>query len=89
MNWLVEERPTSARLRVQRGWRRALELTDGRIVVPINVGEKATLPARVTALGEAGHASTPTAGANAVPRLPSWSHGWRPTGPASLLPETR
>jgi len=37
--------------------------------VPINIGEKATLPALVTALGEAGHASTPTAGANAVPRL--------------------
>ena len=35
-------------------------LVDGRIVVPICVGEKACLVAMVTALGEAGHASTPT-----------------------------
>ena len=56
----------------------------------INVGEKATLPALVTALGRAGHASTPQAGANAVPRLATLigrlaDH--RP--PRRLLPETR
>ena len=70
MIWLVEARPD---LRVDyalnEGGGERLELADGRIVVPIDVGEKTTLPALVTALGEAGHASTPTAGANAVPRL--------------------
>jgi acetylornithine deacetylase/succinyl-diaminopimelate desuccinylase-like protein len=58
--------------------------------VTINVGEKATLPALVTALGRAAHASTPHAGANAVPRLATLigrlaAH--RP--PRRLLPETR
>jgi acetylornithine deacetylase/succinyl-diaminopimelate desuccinylase-like protein len=70
MVWLVEARPD---LRVDyalnEGGGERLALSDGRIVVPLEVGEKATLPTLVTALGEAGHASTPTAGANAVPRL--------------------
>ena len=70
MIWLVKARPD---LRVDyalnEGGGERLELADGRIVVPLEVGEKATLPTLVTALGEAGHASTPTAGANAVPRL--------------------
>jgi acetylornithine deacetylase/succinyl-diaminopimelate desuccinylase-like protein len=70
MVWLVEARPD---LRVDyalnEGGGERLELTDGRVVVPLEVGEKATLPTLVTALGEAGHASTPAAGANAVPRL--------------------
>ena len=70
MMWLVEARPD---LRVDyalnEGGGERLELSDGRIVVPLEVGEKATLPTLVTALGEAGHASTPAAGANAVPRL--------------------
>lgn len=70
MMWLVKARPD---LRVDfalnEGGGERLELADGRIVVPLEVGEKATLPILVTALGEAGHASMPTAGANAVPRL--------------------
>jgi acetylornithine deacetylase/succinyl-diaminopimelate desuccinylase-like protein len=33
------------------------------------VGEKGTLPVQITALGEAGHASQPTLGNNAVPML--------------------
>ncbi len=45
------------------------ELADGRVAMPINVGEKATLPVRVTALGEAGHASMPAMNRNAVPIL--------------------
>ncbi|MGH2699393.1 MAG: peptidase dimerization domain-containing protein [Actinomycetota bacterium] len=54
------------------------------------MGEKATLPAKITALGEAGHASTPTAGNNAVPLLAQLvqrlgRHQIKPT----LLPETR
>jgi acetylornithine deacetylase/succinyl-diaminopimelate desuccinylase-like protein len=68
--WLVKARPD---LRVDyalnEGGGERLALSDGRVVVPLEVGEKATLPVLVTALGEAGHASTPTSGANAVPRL--------------------
>jgi acetylornithine deacetylase/succinyl-diaminopimelate desuccinylase-like protein len=70
MVWLVKARPD---LRVDyalnEGGGERLALSDGRVVVPLQVGEKATLPTLVTALGEAGHASTPAAGANAVPRL--------------------
>jgi acetylornithine deacetylase/succinyl-diaminopimelate desuccinylase-like protein len=35
----------------------------------LSVGEKGTLPVRITAVGEAGHASVPTLGRNAVPLL--------------------
>ena len=70
MTWLVKERPDiRSDFALNEGGGDRLQLTDGRVVVPINIGEKATLAARVTALGEAGHASTPTAGSNAVPRL--------------------
>jgi acetylornithine deacetylase/succinyl-diaminopimelate desuccinylase-like protein len=70
MAWLVEERPDlRTDYAINEGGGDRLPLADGRVVVPINIGEKATLGARITALGEAGHASTPTTGANAVPRL--------------------
>lgn len=70
LKWLRLERPgIGADYSIDEGGGARLELRDGRVVVPINVGEKATLPVLVTALGEAGHASTPTAGSNAVPRL--------------------
>jgi acetylornithine deacetylase/succinyl-diaminopimelate desuccinylase-like protein len=70
LEWLSAERPDiRCDFSIDEGGGTRLELADGRVVVPINVGEKATLPVRVTALGEAGHASTPTAGDNAVPRL--------------------
>ena len=89
--WLVRERPGIATDYVlNEGASERLRLADGRTVVTINVGEKATLPARVTALGRSAHASTPHAGANAVPRLATLigrltAH--RP--PRRLLPETR
>ncbi len=68
--WLAGERPDiRADYVVNEGGGERIPLADGRVVIPICVGEKATLPALVTALGEAGHASVPTAGANAVPRL--------------------
>lgn len=68
--WLVGERPNlRTDYALNEGGGERLVLADGRVVVPIVVGEKATLPVLVTALGEAGHASIPTAGANAVPRL--------------------
>jgi acetylornithine deacetylase/succinyl-diaminopimelate desuccinylase-like protein len=70
MVWLVQERPDLATdYALNEGGGDRTVLADGRIVIPICVGEKACLPTMVTALGEAGHASTPTAGANAVPRL--------------------
>jgi acetylornithine deacetylase/succinyl-diaminopimelate desuccinylase-like protein len=70
MVWLVEARPDlRTDYAINEGGGGELVLADGRVVVTVEVGEKATLPALVTALGEAGHASTPTAGANAVPRL--------------------
>jgi acetylornithine deacetylase/succinyl-diaminopimelate desuccinylase-like protein len=68
--WLVAERPDlRTDYALNEGGGERLVLADGRVVVPIVVGEKATLPVLVTALGEAGHASMPTAGANAIPRL--------------------
>lgn len=70
MIWLVKERPDiRTDYALNEGGGQRLVLADGRIVVPIELGEKATLPVLVTALGEAGHASIPHAGANAVPRL--------------------
>lgn len=68
--WLVRERPDLAcDYAIDEGGGARYELSDGRVVVTISIGEKATLPVRVSALGEAGHASTPDAGANAVYRL--------------------
>ncbi len=70
MRWLLEERtdirPTHS---VNEGGGERLLLSDGREVVGYSIGEKGTLPVRVTALGEAGHASVPTLGRNAVPLL--------------------
>jgi acetylornithine deacetylase/succinyl-diaminopimelate desuccinylase-like protein len=70
LSWLVRERPDLAcDYAIDEGGGARYELADGRVVVTISTGEKATLPVRVKALGEAGHASTPDAGANAVYRL--------------------
>jgi acetylornithine deacetylase/succinyl-diaminopimelate desuccinylase-like protein len=70
MRWLLEERtdirPTHS---VNEGGGERLPLSDGREVVCYSVGEKGTLPVQVTAVGEAGHASVPTLGRNAVPLL--------------------
>ncbi len=70
MRWLLEERPDiRPTMAVNEGGGERLPLADGRVVVPVGVGEKGTYPARVTAVGEAGHASTPSVGDNAVPKL--------------------
>jgi acetylornithine deacetylase/succinyl-diaminopimelate desuccinylase-like protein len=70
MRWLLEERsdirPTYA---VNEGGGDRFVLGDGREMVSLAIGEKGTAPLQVTALGEAGHASQPTLGANAVPEL--------------------
>jgi len=70
MRWLLEERtdirPTHS---VNEGGGERLPLADGREVVMYAIGEKGTLPFQITASGEAGHASQPTLGNNAVPML--------------------
>ena len=91
LQWLVGERPDiRADYVINEGASERLKLADGRTVVTINVGEKATLPALVTALGRAAHASTPLAGANAVPRLATLIGRLADHRPQRrLLPETR
>jgi acetylornithine deacetylase/succinyl-diaminopimelate desuccinylase-like protein len=91
MVWLVEERPDLATdFSINEGGGDRHVLNDGRVMVPICVGEKACLVAMVTALGEAGHASTPTAGANAVPRLATLIERLANHRPKRrLLPESR
>ncbi len=70
MRWLLEERPEiRPDVSVNEGGGERLDLTDGRSVLTLGVGEKGTFPARVTAVGEAGHGSTPSVGRNAVPML--------------------
>ena len=70
MPWLLAQRPDlKCDYAIDEGGGMRLELVDGRVVYTLQVGEKATLPATVTALGEAGHASIPTLGRNAVPML--------------------
>ena len=70
MQWLVEARPDlRVDYAVDEGGGDRIPLAGGGTVVPVGVAEKACLPVLVTALGEAGHASTPHLAANAVPRL--------------------
>lgn len=70
MNWLVTERPDIATdFALNEGGGLPFRLGDGRLMVEVAMGEKGTCPVRVDALGEAGHASTPSIGANAVPLL--------------------
>ncbi|HEX4687001.1 MAG TPA: M20/M25/M40 family metallo-hydrolase [Nocardioides sp.] len=70
MRWLLEERPDIRPTHsVNEGGGERIPLADGREVVGYSVGEKGTYPVRVVADGEAGHASVPTLGRNAVPLL--------------------
>jgi acetylornithine deacetylase/succinyl-diaminopimelate desuccinylase-like protein len=61
-------------------------------VLTLAVGEKGTLPVRVSAVGEAGHASMPTLGDNAVPLLGELltrvGRGLPTVEPSSLLAQT-
>lgn len=70
MRWLLEHRPdirpTTA---INEGGGERLPLTDGREMLLLEVGEKGTCPVRLSAVGEAGHASMPALGDNAVPHL--------------------
>src|SRR5215212_3412019 len=70
MQWLVQARPDlRVDYAVDEGGGERIPLADGGVAVTVGVAEKACLPVLVTALGEAGHASTPHLAANAVPRL--------------------
>jgi acetylornithine deacetylase/succinyl-diaminopimelate desuccinylase-like protein len=70
MPWLLRERPDIRPTHsVTEGGGERLVLADGRQMIGMSVGEKGTLPVRITAVGEAGHASVPTLGNNAVPLL--------------------
>src|SRR4051812_45623510 len=90
LTWLVRERPDiAADYVLNEGASERLVLADGRTVVTISVGEKATLPALVTALGHPAPASTPQAGLNAVPRLAELISRLAAHRPARrLLPQT-
>jgi acetylornithine deacetylase/succinyl-diaminopimelate desuccinylase-like protein len=70
MRWLLESRPDlRPDLAINEGGGSRYELANGRTVAELSIGDKGTQPARVVALGEAGHASMPTLGDNAVPHL--------------------
>jgi acetylornithine deacetylase/succinyl-diaminopimelate desuccinylase-like protein len=70
MRWLLEERPDIRPTHsVNEGGGERIPLADGREVIGYSVGEKGTYPVQVVAVGEAGHASVPTLGRNAVPLL--------------------
>ena len=67
MNWLVSERPDLATTyAINEGGGMPGRLTDGRLIADVSIGEKGTCPVLLEALGEAGHASTPSVGDNAV-----------------------
>jgi acetylornithine deacetylase/succinyl-diaminopimelate desuccinylase-like protein len=69
MSWLVGERPDlrCAYAVTESSYR--LVLADGRTMYSLVVGEKMTMPVRVTVRGVAGHASVPTLGDNALLKL--------------------
>ena len=86
MRWLLEARPDiRPDLAINEGGGERLPLADGRVLQTISVGEKGTYPVRVVAVGEAGHASTPDVGANAVPIL---GELLRRVGPGHADPRT-
>jgi acetylornithine deacetylase/succinyl-diaminopimelate desuccinylase-like protein len=65
MSWLVRARPDLAcDYALNEGGGLLLELTDGRRVVTIDVGEKRVGSLRVRIFGKAGHASVPAAADN-------------------------
>jgi acetylornithine deacetylase/succinyl-diaminopimelate desuccinylase-like protein len=70
MNWLVDAHPEiRCDIAINEGSGQFYPLSDGRVVADISVGEKGTQPVRVDAVGQAGHASMPSVGSNAIPRL--------------------
>jgi acetylornithine deacetylase/succinyl-diaminopimelate desuccinylase-like protein len=75
MKWLVEAHPEiRTDYSLNEGGGARYRLADGRVVTEISVGEKGTCPVLVEALGEAGRASMPSLGRNAVPVLGELLH---------------
>lgn len=67
LSWLVRERPdVRCDYAINEGGGLLLELSDGRRVVTIAVGEKRTTSIRLRVRGRAGHASVPVGADNAV-----------------------
>src|SRR4051794_41764284 len=63
MRWLLEERPDIRPTHsINEGGGERLTLSDGRQMIGLSVGEKGTLPVRITAGGEAGHPPVPAPG---------------------------
>jgi acetylornithine deacetylase/succinyl-diaminopimelate desuccinylase-like protein len=88
MEWLVEAMPEiRPDLAINEGGSGRLVLPDGRALHAVSIGEKGTYPARVTAIGEAGHASMPTLGRNAVLLLARLLAGFGDGLPDPGLPE--
>jgi len=70
MRWLLRHRPDiRPTMAINEGAGERLPLADGRVALTFSIGEKGTCPVRVVAVGEAGHASMPEVGDNAVPHL--------------------
>lgn len=68
--FLVAERPDlRTDYALNEGGGERLVLADGRVAYTYTVAEKATMPVRVVVRGVAGHASMPSAGDNALPKL--------------------
>jgi acetylornithine deacetylase/succinyl-diaminopimelate desuccinylase-like protein len=89
MEWLVGAIPgLRCDYAINEGGGTRLPLRDGRVVHTVSTGEKGTFPARITARGEAGHASLPTIGRNAVPLLARLICRLGDGLPEPALPET-
>ena len=70
MRWLLEERPDiRPTMSINEGAGERLPLADSRTALTFSIGEKGTCPVKLVALGEAGHASIPEVGDNAVLHL--------------------
>lgn len=70
MRWLLEQRPDiRPTMSINEGGGERLPLSDGRVALSLSIGEKGTCPVALVAVGEAGHASMPEVGDNAVPHL--------------------
>jgi acetylornithine deacetylase/succinyl-diaminopimelate desuccinylase-like protein len=70
MSWLVDECPDVAcEYVINEGGGERLQLSDGRTIVTLNLGERGAGAVRVTAVGAPGHSSAPYGVRHAVPLL--------------------
>ncbi|WP_157574672.1 M20 family metallopeptidase [Jiangella muralis] len=91
MRWLLETRPdVRPTYSVNEGGGERHVDRAGRTVALLDIGEKGSFPVRITARGEAGHASMPTLGRNAVTMLARLvqrlgDHTPEPSAPSPLV----